>query len=50
MTGKYFVDLFGGSGFLSKASNHMVLRRYVLDTKFGPQHDVTCFRVLTRIR
>ena len=41
MTRKYFVDLFGGSGFLLKASNHVVLRRCVLDTKFGPQHDVT---------
>ena len=33
MTRNYFVDLFGGSGFLLKASNHVVLRRCVLDTK-----------------
>ena len=47
MTGKYFTDVFGGSGFLSKATNHLGLRGYVLVTKFGPRYDVT---QLTRIR
>ena len=50
MTGKYMLDVFGGPGFLAKASNHLRLRDYVLDTKFGPRHDVTKPFVLTRIR
>ena len=41
VTGKYMLDEFGGSGFMSKATNHLGLRGYVLDTKFGPRHDVT---------
>ena len=41
MTGKYMLDVFGGPGFLAKASNHMGLRGYVLDTKCGPRYDVT---------
>ena len=34
MTGKC-VDVFGGSVFLSLATNHLGLRGHVLDTKFG---------------
>ena len=37
MTGKYFIDVFGGSGFLSKATDHLGRRGYVLETKFGPR-------------
>ena len=44
------LDVFGGPGFLAKASNHLVLRGYVLDMKFGPRYDVTKPLVLTRIR
>ena len=44
------VDVFGGPGFLAKASNHLGLRGYVLDTKFGPRYDVTKLFVLFRIR
>ena len=40
----------GGSGFLTKATQHLGLRGYVLDTKFGPRYDVTQPLVLTRIR
>ena len=36
MTGKYFIDVVGGSGFLSQARNHVGLFRYVLDTIFLP--------------
>ena len=50
MTGKYFVDVFGGSGFLAKTTKHLDLRGYVFDTKFGPKYDVTKPLVLTRIR
>ena len=39
--GKYFIDVFGGSGFLFQATNHWGLRGYVLDTKFRPKYDVT---------
>ena len=39
-----------GSGFVEKGTNHFGLRRYVLDTKFGPRYDVTHLLVLTRIR
>ena len=49
-TGEYLLDVFGGSGFLSKATNHLGLRCHVLDTKFGPRYDVTQSLVLTRIR
>ena len=42
--------MFGGSGFLAKAANHLGLRGYVLDTKFGPRYDVTKPLALTRIR
>ena len=49
MTGKYFIDVFGGSGSLSLATNHLGLRGNVLDTKFGLQCDVTQPNVLTRI-
>ena len=41
MTGKYFIDVFGVFGFLSKATNHLGLRGHVLDMKFGPRHGVT---------
>ena len=41
MTGKYFIDVFGGFGFLSKATNHFGLRGHVLDMKFGPRYCVT---------
>ena len=44
------LDVFGGSGFLAKATNHLGLRGYVLDTMFGPRYDVTKLLVLTRIR
>ena len=44
------LDVFGGPGFLAKASNHLGLRGDVLDTKFGPRSDVTQPLVLTRIR
>ena len=50
MTGKYMLDVFGGPGFLEKASNDLGLRGYVLDTKLGPRYDVTKPLVLTRIR
>ena len=50
MTGKYMLDVFGGSGFVAKATSHLGLRGYVFDTKFGPKYDVTQHRTLTRIR
>ena len=33
ITAKYVIDVFGGSGFLAKAANHVGLRGYVLDTE-----------------
>ena len=42
--------MFGGSGFLSLVTNHLVLRGHVLGTKFGARCDVTKPLVLTRIR
>ena len=50
MTGKYFIDVFGGSGFLSKATSHLGLRGYLLEIKFGPRYYVTQPLVLTRLR
>ena len=50
MTGKFLLDVFGGSGFLTKATHHLGLRGYVLDTKFALRYDVTQPLVLTRIR
>ena len=50
MTGKYMIDVFGGSGFLTKVTNQLGLRGYVLDTKLGARYDVTQPIVLTRIR
>ena len=41
------LDLFGGAGFLAETTNHLRLRGYVLDTKFGPRYDVTQAFVLT---
>ena len=38
---KSVLDVFGGLGFLAKATNHPGLSGYVLDTKFGPRYDVT---------
>ena len=49
MTEMYMLDVFGGRGFLAKATNHLGLRDYVLDTKFGPRYDVTNPLVLTGI-
>ena len=48
MTGKHLVDVFGWSGFLTKATNRLDLRGYVLDTKFGPRYDVPQLVFLTR--
>ena len=50
MTGKDVPDVFGGSGFVANATNHLGPRGYVLDTKFGRKYDVTQPLVLTRIR
>ena len=51
MTGNYFMDVFGGFGFLSKATNHLGLRGCVLDTKFGPWYDATQpYQISTRRR
>ena len=50
MTRKSMLHMFDQPGFLTKASNHLGLRGYVLDTKFGPRFDVTQPLVLTRIR
>ena len=50
MTGKFFIDVVGGSGFLSQATHHLGLRGCVLDTKFGPRCDVAQPFVLTKIR
>ena len=41
MTGKFLIDVFGGSGFVAKATYHLGLRGRVLDTKFGLRCDVT---------
>ena len=50
MTGAYLHDLCGGSGFLSKAANHLGFRGHALETKFGPRYGVTKPLVRTRIR
>ena len=50
MTGKYLLDMFGGAGFLSKATNDLGLRGYVLDTTFGTKYEVTKPLVLTWFR
>ena len=42
--------MFGGSGFLSKATNHLGLRGHVPDTKSGLRCYVTQSLVITRIR
>ena len=44
---KVYADVFGGSGFVAKATDHLGLRGYVLDTKFGPRCDLTKLLVLT---
>ena len=49
-TGKYVLDVFGGPGYLAKASNQLGLRGDVLNTKFGPKYDVTKPLIPTRIR
>ena len=42
MTGKYILDVFGVSGFLPEATNHLSLRGNVLVTKFDlPDFDLT---------
>ena len=41
MTGKYMLDVFGGSGFVAKATAHLGLRGNVLDTKFWRRYNVT---------
>ena len=41
MTEKCLLDVFGGSGFVSKATNHLCLRGCVLDMTFGSRYDVT---------
>ena len=46
MTGKYTLDVFGGPGFVAKASNHLGLRGYVLDTKFA---DVSAGKCVARM-
>ena len=43
-------DVFGGPGFLAKASNHLGLRGCVLDTKFEPRYEVTKPLVFTGIQ
>ena len=50
MTGKSLLDVFGGSGFLTKAIHHLGLLGYLLDTNFSLRYDVTQSFVLTRIR
>ena len=50
MTGKCMLEVFGGSRFVAKATNHLGLRGYGLDTKFGPWCDVTRPLVLTTNR
>ena len=50
MPGKYVLEVFGGRGYVAKASNHVGLRGDVLDTKFGPKGDVTKPLAVTRIR
>ena len=47
MTGKCTRDVFGGSGFFAKATNHLGSRGCILDTTFGPGYDVTKPLVLT---
>ena len=44
------IDVFGGSGFVANATNHLGLRGYALHTNFGPRHDMTNLFVFTRIR
>ena len=39
------LDVFAGSGFITKATNQLGLRGYVLDTKLGPKYDVAQFLV-----
>ena len=48
--GEHTIGVFGGNGFLTKATNLLGLRGYVLGTKFGPRYDVTQAIVLSRIR
>ena len=50
MIGKYLLEVFGGSGFLAKATNILGLRGYALDAKFGPGYDVTQPLALTESR
>ena len=51
MTGKCLFDVFGGLGFLAKASKSSVIVWPMCSIqKFGPKYDVTKPVVLTRIR
>ena len=50
MIGKCVLNVFGGLGFLAEATNHLGVRFYVLDTKFGHRFDVMKPFVLPRIR
>ena len=50
MTGKYSIDVSGGSKFMSRTTNMLGLRGYVLDANFGPLYDVTQLFALTRNR
>ena len=48
MTGKRLLDVFRGSGFLAKSTNHFGMRGCVLDTKFGSR--TTCSHQHSRRR
>ena len=50
MAGKFLFDVFGGNDFLTRTTNRLGLRGYVLDTKFGARYDASQRLVLTRIR
>ena len=50
MIGKYVLDVFGGPGFVAKASTNLVYVSTCVTPKFGPRYDVTKSLVLTRIR
>ena len=41
ITGNYMFDVFGGLAYVAKTTNHLCLRGYVLDAKFGPKYDLT---------
>ena len=41
MPGMFLFDVLGGSTCVAEATNHLGLRGFVLDTKFGARFDVT---------